>query len=217
MSRPAPLPRLLAGFVVLLAFLLLGSGYAVAHSRLLTVTPADGAELDEPPAQVVLTFNEKVLAQFVTVRVTDGEGLPRTSGEPAVTGAVVTQALAADLGPGDYRVTYKVVSADSHPISGTTDFTVAGDPLAPPSAPATAGATPTPSATPSATTTESPSATGPPSVTGSPSPAAAATGAADPGNGGGGATPWLVGGGVLAAAGVGGVLYARSRSGSAGG
>jgi methionine-rich copper-binding protein CopC len=227
-TRPALLPRLLAGFAVLLAFVLWGSGYAVAHSRLLSVTPADGAELSRPPSKVVLTFNENVLEQFVTVRVADGTGVSVTRGQPTVDGAVVTQALGPDLGFGTYRVTYKVVSADSHPISGTTDFTLVDERQPSPSDTATATGTATPTPTPTTTATASPdvgassteagspAATAAPSITESPSPAVAA-GASDAEDGGGGAVPWLLGGGVLAAAGVGGALYARSRQGPADG
>jgi methionine-rich copper-binding protein CopC len=202
--------------VTLLAVLWWGSGYAVAHSRLLSVAPADGARLTEAPTQVVLTFNEDVLPEFVTVRVTDGGGVARTRGEPTVEGAVVTQRLATGLGPGAYRVTYKVVSADSHPISGTTDFTVADDPATSPSPAATPRGTGTASATeaPTGTATRSPAATAAGSTTPRPTPTASPVAQPAPSDTVGSATAWLAGGAVLAAAGIGGVLYARSRRGS---
>ena len=37
-------------------------------------------------------------------------------------------ALAQPIAAGSYKITYRVVSADSHPISGSTAFTIAGDP-----------------------------------------------------------------------------------------
>lgn len=50
----------------------LAAGPAWAHAVLLDTGPADGAALAEPPAAVVLRFNEPVAP--VSVRILDGSG-----------------------------------------------------------------------------------------------------------------------------------------------
>ena len=133
----------------------------------------------ETAQEVVLTFNEDVNPDFVAVKVR-GPGGSETAGKPAVDGTAVTQALADDLPAGKHTVTYRVVSTDGHPVSGTVTFTSTA-------APASASPSPTASATP----TPSPTA----SVVASPETTVTAEPASE--DSGGGATPWLVVGAVV--------------------
>ncbi|WP_353953212.1 copper resistance CopC family protein [Knoellia sp. S7-12] len=144
---------LLSGFLALTAGVL----PANAHSRLLSITPADGASLPASPAEIVLTFNETINPQFVTVRVTDGEGGDVVGENATAQGAKVTLAVGEPIAAGTYSVVYRVVSADSHPISGSTSFTIKGNPEAPPASTGTASgsATPSPSETASPSTSAS--------------------------------------------------------------
>lgn len=150
--------------------LFIGVVPASAHSRLLSITPADGAKLPQSPTEVVLTFNEPVNPQFVTVRITDSEGGNVVGQDATAQGAKVTLPVSDPIAAGTYNVVYRVVSADSHPISGSTSFTVGGNPQAPP-------ASTTPSPSPSSTDAAAGSnSTGP-------SPSASASAAAsDPTN-----------------------------------
>ena len=193
-------------FLLLLAALLgllVGVVPASAHSRLLSISPADGASVPASPAEVVLTFNEEVNPEFVTVRVTDGEGTVVAGEGAAAEGAVVTLPVTEPVPAGSYKVTYRVVSADSHPISGATAFTVEGDAQASPTSPA---------ASPSASSS-APSESGP-----APSASPGETNAAgDPTEASGDGTPAIVWIAVLVAlaAGAGLVAYARNRDRSA--
>ncbi|WP_052111594.1 copper resistance CopC family protein [Knoellia subterranea] len=142
------------GLIVLLltAFVAMVGGVvpASAHSRLISISPKDGAALPSSPTEVVLTFNETVKPQFVTVRVTDSEGGEVVDGEATAEGATVTLPVAQPIAAGTYNIVYRVVSADSHPISGKTTFTVEGNPQAPATStsPSASGSVaPTPSAT----------------------------------------------------------------------
>ena len=75
----------------------------------------------------------------------------------------MTQALAADLPAGEHTVTYRVVSTDGHPVSGTVTFTTTAAPAsASPSA--TATATPTPSPTVAAVASPEPTVTADPAL-----------------------------------------------------
>lgn len=99
---------------------------AVAHSVLVSIDPEDGSELDTPPDEIVLTFNEEINQNFASVAVTAGDDrAARIVGDPSVAGEVVTVEV-DDLGPGAYTVGYRVTSSDGHVVSGSSVFTVTG-------------------------------------------------------------------------------------------
>ncbi|HEX6916642.1 MAG TPA: copper resistance CopC family protein [Phycicoccus sp.] len=97
-----------------------------AHARLVSTTPADGASV-ATATEVTLTFSEDVNARFVQVRV-EGAGGDESAGSPTAEGGTVTQPLAADLPAGEHTVTFRVVSVDGHPVSGTFSFTTTRGP-----------------------------------------------------------------------------------------
>ncbi|WP_404850825.1 copper resistance CopC family protein [Dietzia kunjamensis] len=99
---------------------------AVAHSVLVSIDPEDGSDLDTPPDEIVLTFNEEINQNFASVAVTAGDDrAARVVGDPSVAGEVVTVEV-DDLGPGAYTVGYRVTSSDGHVVSGSSVFTVTG-------------------------------------------------------------------------------------------
>ena len=99
---------------------------AVAHSVLVSIDPEDGSELDTPPDEIVLTFNEEINQNFASVAVTAGENrADRVVGDPSVAGETVTVDV-DELEPGPYTVGYRVTSSDGHVVSGSSVFTVAG-------------------------------------------------------------------------------------------
>jgi methionine-rich copper-binding protein CopC len=129
--------------VVLLGMVgMLGAaGTAFAHSTLVGSNPADGASVDTGPSQISLTFNEDMPAGFDVVFVIGPDGKEWQNGTVATSGPVVSVPV-APLGPaGTYRVGYRVVSGDGHPVEGRTSFTLskAGSGTAP-AQPAAAGA-----------------------------------------------------------------------------
>ncbi|WP_344690775.1 copper resistance CopC family protein [Blastococcus jejuensis] len=147
------LPRVLAGLVAA-ALLLVGPGAtaARAHDSLAGSSPAAGAVLPTPPADVTLEFAAPPQPLGTQVRVTGPDGTSASEGEPDVRGATVVQPLAEALPAGGYTVQWRVTSADGHPISGTFSFTATGGapPVAAgagdlPSAGADPGGTPFPS------------------------------------------------------------------------
>ncbi len=123
-ERRRHLAAVIFGGLAACVLLLLPIGSASAHSQLESSIPAAGARLDSVPTEVTLTFSEDIAPGLSQVGVTDGEGLTMTRGKPATDGAVVTQALHPNLLPGTYTVTYKVTSADGHPVSDAFTFTV---------------------------------------------------------------------------------------------
>jgi methionine-rich copper-binding protein CopC len=74
-----------------------------------------------------LTFNEPVEGEFSQVAVLDEAGGHHASGTPHVTGSEVHQEI-GPLDAGSFKVSYRIVSADGHPVEGTLAFSVAGSP-----------------------------------------------------------------------------------------
>ena len=100
---------------------------ASAHARLEGTSPERGATVAREPAQVVFRFDEPVEASFGAVRVFDARGarvddgrLVRSGGDQRLAGT----ALRSGLADGTYTATYRVISADGHPVSGGFTFSI---------------------------------------------------------------------------------------------
>ncbi|MGV9915110.1 copper resistance CopC/CopD family protein [Streptomyces tendae] len=112
---------------VLVLFLLGGAGPASAHAALSSTDPGDGAVLQRAPGHVTLSFSESVGLRDDSFRVLDPGGhRVRTGATGHAEGRSDTArvALPAGLGEGTYTVAWRVVSADSHPVSGAFTFSV---------------------------------------------------------------------------------------------
>ncbi len=96
---------------------------AAAHAVLLEHFPAANETLAASPGEVRLRFNEPVTP--VLVRVLDSEGRP-VVGADAVSSrdTTVRVELPGNLKVGSYVVSYRVRSADSHPVGGSFVFAV---------------------------------------------------------------------------------------------
>jgi methionine-rich copper-binding protein CopC len=135
--------------VVALAAALAGPGLlaqaapASAHNVLVSTDPPADQTLAEPLDQVTLTFDDVVLdlgggqgegAGGTALDVVGPDGAHHATACPSVVDSTVS-ALVALGGAGTYTVTYRVVSADGHPVSGRYTF----DYAPPAGTPATAG------------------------------------------------------------------------------
>ncbi len=130
----APRRRAAALLVLLVGWLLaalVSAGPAAAHATLISTDPAEGARLDAAPDEVTLQFSEGVSLGAGYARVLTAAGDEVDGGEPSVEGRELRVPLPVDLGDGGYLVTYRVVSADSHPISGAFSFVVGEGELLP--------------------------------------------------------------------------------------
>ncbi|WP_333776393.1 copper resistance CopC/CopD family protein [Streptomyces sp. IBSBF 3136] len=121
-------PRRLTVLCAGLLLALLGTAApASAHAALRGTDPADGTVLRSAPRQVTLTFTESVGLLTDSFRVYDPRNHQvRTGGADHVPGRSDTArvTLPARLGTGTYTVAWRVVSADSHPVSGALTFSV---------------------------------------------------------------------------------------------
>lgn len=96
---------------------------ASAHAGLVGTNPKDGASLVKAPHKITLTFNENIGSPaFIAVQSPDGKKVA-TSKVAAIDHTV--SARVADVGKrGRYAVSYRVVSADGHPVEGTFHYTM---------------------------------------------------------------------------------------------
>ncbi|WP_405894859.1 copper resistance protein CopC [Streptomyces sp. NBC_00104] len=122
MSRLRPLLLLLFATV---GALLAGAVPVSAHAALTGSDPQQGSVVQEAPDQVSLTFSEKVAMSDGSVRVYDPKGKEADTGEVTdLGGNSYAVGLHSGLPDGTFTVTYQVVSADSHPVSGAFTFSV---------------------------------------------------------------------------------------------
>lgn len=123
----APFARVAIAFFALATLLVamaVTAPPASAHARLEASSPKDGSTLTATPPEVMLRFNEPIKSGLNQVSVTSGS-TDATDGKLEVEGNTVYQPLKSTLDKGSYTVTYKVVSADGHPISGSLKFSYA--------------------------------------------------------------------------------------------
>ncbi|WP_434099635.1 copper resistance protein CopC [Streptomyces minutiscleroticus] len=111
--------------------LLGGAGPAAAHSSLRATDPREDTVLRTAPRHVTLTFTEAVGLAADSLRVLDPENRRVNVTDAAHAGGsdTVRVRLRDDLPEGTFTVAWRVVSADSHPISGAFTFSV-GEPSA---------------------------------------------------------------------------------------
>jgi copper transport protein len=91
-------------------------------TTLIGTDPADGALLPTAPTAITLTFNEPVRVDDGGVRLLDAAGAEVPSSSQAVDNRVVI--TPGSIGRGTVIVSWRVVSADSHPITGGFTFAV---------------------------------------------------------------------------------------------
>ncbi|MDO8362551.1 MAG: copper resistance protein CopC [Actinomycetota bacterium] len=105
--------------------LLAAPGTALAHASLVASTPAANSVLEDPPAEIVLDFDEAIEGQLASIRVFDASGSAVELGAPAE-GAddSIVRAAVPSLGDGIYAVVWRVTSADGHVVDGAFSFQV---------------------------------------------------------------------------------------------
>jgi copper transport protein len=98
---------------------------AFAHAVLLQTSPTAGQVLLESPREVSLRFDEPVEASLGAVRLYDSRGRRIDTGATTKPSAqVVAVPVRTKLPGGAYVVTWRVISADSHPVQGSFTFQV---------------------------------------------------------------------------------------------
>ncbi|GAB3438339.1 copper resistance CopC family protein [Actinophytocola sediminis] len=117
-----------AAVVVLVAFLTMTglATPAAAHNQLIASNPVDKATVEQGPTTIELTFDQPVQKGdgLNTIAVTGPENTNWSVGDAEVASNVVSATVDA-LGPaGEYKIGYRILSADGHPVSGDLTFTL---------------------------------------------------------------------------------------------
>ena len=123
MSRIAR--QLVATLAILVGVLALGTTAASAHATLESSSPADGQSVLTSPSEIRITFSEAVTTISGGLSVLDADGKTVDVGNSEVVGGrTLVAPISETLSDGTYVATYRVLSADGHPVSGSLLFAV---------------------------------------------------------------------------------------------
>ena len=110
-----------------LALFLFGIQNANAHAQLSSSFPTKNQTVKVLPSLVWLEFDGDLLSfgdkQIHRLTVTNAKKVRVDIGGPIVGGARISTTLKSGLPSGRYLVSYRIVSEDGHPVSGSYSFT----------------------------------------------------------------------------------------------
>jgi copper transport protein len=115
------------GLAVIVGVLLGSFALAVpasAHAILVSSTPAQGTIVLAPPTQVVLQFTETVSLIPGKIRVIAPDNTRADENKARVSGDQVIIPMKPGGKHGTYLVTFRIISADSHPVGGAFTYSV---------------------------------------------------------------------------------------------
>ncbi len=101
--------------------ILLSASFAHAHATLVFSHPEAGAVLNRPPAALRLRFNEPVTP--LVVRLVDPSGGVRDDVRVSAQNDAI-DIVPPELATGTHTLSYRVISADGHPVGGTLTFSI---------------------------------------------------------------------------------------------
>jgi methionine-rich copper-binding protein CopC len=100
-----------------------------AHTGLASSEPAAGTTVAPPVAEIVLVFSDEV--RLTAVALIDGSGAEKTLSDiKKDTVAKFVMSVEEPLTPGEYKITWRAVGADTHVVSGEIQFSVSSGPRA---------------------------------------------------------------------------------------
>jgi methionine-rich copper-binding protein CopC len=102
-------------------------GGARAHSTLRRSSPAHGARFSGPPEAFELEFDEPAQLTAFRLFAEGGAEIP-VARDPSLPARAFHRIAAPRLGAGAYRIEWRVISADGHPVGGALRFAVEAGP-----------------------------------------------------------------------------------------
>ncbi|MEX2462354.1 MAG: copper resistance protein CopC [Paenibacillaceae bacterium] len=116
--------RLLLSLIALICIMLMPSKL-YAHSSLIAESPTPSSVIATSPAKVELTFNERLEKELFYIKVFNSTGKSVTNNKTVMSTEQKQLELALPLLiDGIYTVSYKILSADGHPVGGSYVFTI---------------------------------------------------------------------------------------------
>jgi methionine-rich copper-binding protein CopC len=118
----SPLRRVLIFFLVGVAQV----AHVSAHAFLEHSDPAVGGKVHSAPAQVRIWFTQAIEPTFSSVQVFDraGKQVDKKDTNPDPSNRSLLRVSLPPLGPGTYKVVWRVVSVDTHVTNGNFTFQV---------------------------------------------------------------------------------------------
>jgi methionine-rich copper-binding protein CopC len=107
-----------------LMLLLVGAQPALPHASMIRASPPANGTVNAP-REVSIMFSERIKPSQDAITVHDAKGVRVDRDDIRLDGnGRIVRASLQPLGPGTYRVTWRVQSSDSHTIQGTFTFRV---------------------------------------------------------------------------------------------
>lgn len=96
---------------------------AFAHAALASSNPRDDARIKVMPGKVSLTLNEPI-REPASISVTGQDGSRINSKLVTVQDKTAASEITQTAPAGSYKMNYRIVSTDGHPVAGTIEFEV---------------------------------------------------------------------------------------------
>jgi len=114
--------------VSLIGLLFLPATPSLAHAQITSTAPSQNSVVSEVPTQVMVEFDGNLTQiddlTINVLKVFNESGVQIDDGKTIVGGARLTVGISDRTGSGTFRVTYRVVSEDGHPITNEYTFRV---------------------------------------------------------------------------------------------
>ena len=136
------LKRLLSVFALVGASVLIPTSIALAHTDIVSTSPAANADVNVSQESISITFSEPPLIDGAAIVVMNEAGDTLDSPAPTLAGATLSIPWPTDLTPGEVLVTWRATADDGHVLSNEFSFkytAAAESGVAPSALPADAG------------------------------------------------------------------------------
>lgn len=105
-------------------FVIAGTMAALAHAKMTTSMPKDGASVASPVSEIAFSFSKPLRLTLVkVVRASDQQQMPLSGELPKAFGTSVKTAV-SPLPVGSYEVSWTAVAEDGHVMKGDFAFSV---------------------------------------------------------------------------------------------
>jgi copper transport protein len=114
-------------FGVLFLFLFSYPSFPSAHAYILKSTPSENEILGQSPHRVSIQFDETIEPSFNSIKVFDSNGKQvdlRNGRIDPNNASIIETDLKGNVPKGTYRIQWKVVSGDGHPVEGVIPFQI---------------------------------------------------------------------------------------------
>ena len=116
------LKRLLSVFALVGASVLIPTSIALAHTEIVSTSPAANADVNVSQESISITFSEPPLIDGAAIVVMNEAGDTLDSPAPTLAGATLSIPWPTDLTPGEVLVTWRATADDGHVLSNEFSF-----------------------------------------------------------------------------------------------